>query len=62
MKYSELRRMLRAQGCYPIRQGSNHEIWYSPITERKFPVGRHEAEEVYLRTLKDIVKQSGIVI
>ncbi|MBR0110476.1 MAG: type II toxin-antitoxin system HicA family toxin [Bacteroidales bacterium] len=60
MKYSELRRLLYRQGCIVIRQGSNHEIWYSPITGRRFPVGRHDAEEVYIGTLKDIIKQSGI--
>lgn len=60
MKYSELKRILRAYHCIVIRQGSNHEIWHSPITNRRFPVGRHDAEEVYSGTLNDIVKQSGI--
>ena len=62
MKYSELRRILKKQGCTVIRQGANHEIWFSPITGRKFPVARHNADEVYPKTLSDIVKQSGIVL
>lgn len=62
MKYSELKKVLRANNCMLIRQGAKHEIWYSPKTGRHFPVGRHDAEEVYIKTLKDIVKQSGIVL
>lgn len=62
MKYSELRRILRDHGCYPIREGANHEIWFSPITKRRFPVARHGSEEVFKVTLKDILKQSGIIL
>ena len=33
----ELKKMLAAAGCYLERQGKgDHEIWYSPITERRF--------------------------
>ena len=60
MKYSELRRILLNYGCYPVREGANHEIWFSPVTKRVFPVARHWSEEVYKGTLKDILKQSGI--
>jgi predicted RNA binding protein YcfA (HicA-like mRNA interferase family) len=60
MKYSELKRRLRERGCYVIRQGGNHEIWYSPSTGRIFPVCRHDSEEVYIMILKKIIKQSGI--
>ena len=60
MKYSELKRLLRRDGCSICRQGANHEIWFSPKTERRFPVSRHDSEEVYTGTLKDIVRQSGI--
>jgi predicted RNA binding protein YcfA (HicA-like mRNA interferase family) len=60
MKYSELRRLLKKQGCVLVRQGANHEIWYSSKTGRRFPIARHDAAEVYIKTLKDIVLQSGI--
>jgi len=34
-----LRDLLRAAGCTTVRQGKgSHEIWYSPITKRNFPV------------------------
>ncbi len=60
MKYSELKRQLREGGCYVLRQGGNHEIWYSPSTGKRFPVCRHDGDEVYTVTLRMIVKQSGI--
>jgi HicA toxin of bacterial toxin-antitoxin, len=35
----EVKRILRANGCYFHRQGKgDHEIWYSPTTNRYFPV------------------------
>ena len=34
----DVKRVLRANGCYFHRQGKgDHEIWYSPITNRYFP-------------------------
>ena len=60
MKYSELKRLLRKHGCYFDHDGANHEIWYSPITGNKFPVGRHDSEEVKPHTLASIKRQAGI--
>ncbi len=35
----ELKRLLAAAGCTFERPGKgDHEIWYSPITKRRFPV------------------------
>ena len=54
----EVREALREHGCYLHRQGrGDHEIWYSPITNRKFTVdgvikSRHTANA--------IMKQAGI--
>ncbi|MGB8816249.1 MAG: type II toxin-antitoxin system HicA family toxin [Minisyncoccia bacterium] len=34
-----LKKLLSAAGCYFERQGKgDHEIWYSPLTERRFVV------------------------
>lgn len=50
--------VLRAHGCYFERPGKgDHEIWYSPITKRRFPVdgsirSRHTANAV--------LRQAGI--
>jgi predicted RNA binding protein YcfA (HicA-like mRNA interferase family) len=60
MKYSELKRKLCKTGCYPLKEGGNHEIWYSPITDNIFPLGRHKGEEVPKGTLNKILKESGI--
>ena len=60
MTYSELKRLLRYNGCKKDSEGKNHEIWYSPISDRFFPVGRHTSEEVPNGTLNAILKQAGI--
>ena len=60
MKYSELEKMIKQSGCYILKEGANHTIWYSPITGQKFPVGRHRTEEVPMGTLKAIKKAAGI--
>ena len=60
MKYSELKRLLRKNGCYKHHEGGNHEIWYSTATGMYFPVGRHDSEEVRPNTLARIKRQAGI--
>lgn len=53
-----LKRILREAGCSVVRQGKgDHEIWFSPITKRNFPVdsaipSRHLANAV--------LKQAGL--
>ncbi|MUL37158.1 type II toxin-antitoxin system HicA family toxin [Gloeocapsopsis dulcis] len=53
-----LKRLLSDAGCYFVRQGrGDHEIWYSPITDRHFVVdgsikSRHTANAV--------LKQAGL--
>jgi hypothetical protein len=48
----DLRELLRAARCTFVRQGKgSHEIWYSPITRRNFPVpvgvsSRHTANAI----------------
>ena len=60
MKYSELKRLLRKHGCYKDSEGTNHEQWFSPITNAYFSVGRHDKQEVKTGTLQGIKKQAGI--
>lgn len=60
MKYSELKKLLKQNGCRVDREGAGHEIWYSPITNKTFPVGRHDTKEVANGTLKMILKQAGL--
>lgn len=60
MKYSELMAELKAAGCYLSTHGGNHDMWYSPITGRKFPVPRHQSHEIPKSTEKSIRKLAGI--
>ncbi len=54
----ELKKLLLKAECYFERQGKgDHEIWYSPVTERRFVVdgairSRHTANAV--------LKQAGL--
>lgn len=60
MTYGELKRQLKKSGCWILREGGNHEIWYSPITGKQFPVGRHTKEEVPRGTLNSIKNAAGL--
>jgi len=60
MKYTELKKLLRGIGCTKVSEGGNHEIWLSPITKKKFVVGRHNSQEVASGTLAKIKKLSGL--
>lgn len=54
----ELKRRLSEAGCYFERQGKgDHEIWYSPITERRFPV---DASIKSRHTANAVLKQAGL--
>ncbi len=60
IKYSELKKLLRQKGCSLDHEGANHEIWYSPKTNKMFPIGRHNSKDVANGTLKAILKQAGL--
>ncbi len=62
MKYSEIKRKLKKAGCYMHRQGRNHELWKSPLTNNVFPVSRHDKEDAKIKTQKSIEKQSGVAL
>jgi HicA toxin of bacterial toxin-antitoxin, len=54
----ELKRLLSAHGCHFERQGKgDHEIWFSPLTQRRFVVdGRIKSRH----TANAVLKQAGI--
>ncbi|REG88273.1 type II toxin-antitoxin system HicA family toxin [Algoriphagus antarcticus] len=60
MKYSELERKLKKQGCYLVYDGKKHPVWYSPITGKEFQLSHHKGEEVKKGTLKSIMKDAGV--
>ncbi len=60
MKYSELEKKLKKAGCYYVRDGKKHPIWFSPITGLAFQLSHHKSEEVKFGTLKSIGKDAGV--
>jgi predicted RNA binding protein YcfA (HicA-like mRNA interferase family) len=56
--YRELVRLLRDAGCELVRQGKgSHEIWYSPITKRRFSV---PCNTVKVHTANGVLKDAGL--
>ncbi|MEH2059485.1 MAG: type II toxin-antitoxin system HicA family toxin [Nostoc sp.] len=54
----ELKKMLLEAGCYLERQGKgDHEIWYSPITDRRFVV---DSSIKSRHTANAVLKQAGL--
>ena len=54
----ELKKILARSGCYFERQGKgDHEIWYSPITERRFVV---DSSIKSRHTANAVLKQAGL--
>lgn len=60
MKYSELKKLLKKNGCYLVREGANHEQWFSPKTGKTFSIGRHKNQEVASGTLRNIKRDAGL--
>lgn len=61
MKVSELKRLLRQAGCYETRTNlGGHDEWYSPLTDKRFRVPRHQSRELAIGTLNSIKKAAGI--
>jgi len=60
MTTAELLKLLKKNGCTFIRNGGRHDIYFSPITGKQFPVGRHNKEEVPNGTLQNIFKCAGL--
>ena len=54
----KVRDILRKNGCRFVRHGKgDHDLWYSPITDRSFPV---DSKIKSRHTANEIMKQSGI--
>lgn len=59
MKTQELLKLLKKNNCEVLRNGSRHEIWFSPVTGKQFAVPRHKAE-IPIGTLNNILKDAGL--
>ena len=54
----QLKKLLSDGGCYFERQGKgDHEIWYSPLTNRRFVVDNSIKSR---HTANAILKQAGL--
>lgn len=54
----EVRKASRAAGCELVRQGKgDHEIWYSPHSERRFVVDRKIKSR---HTANAVMRQAGL--
>ena len=76
MKLSELLKLFSKNQIKLLQHGKRHDIYYSPITGKKFPVPRHAkeitddislmnkmlqgAKEIAEGTLKSIKKDAGL--
>ncbi|MBQ6735317.1 MAG: type II toxin-antitoxin system HicA family toxin [Lachnospiraceae bacterium] len=60
MKTSELTKKLRKGRCRLIEHGTNHDIWFSPITGKEFLVPRHPSKEIKTGTATTILKDAGL--
>jgi len=54
----KVRQILLQHGCCFVRHGKgDHEVWYSPITKKNFPVDG----KIYIRHVANsVMKQAGI--
>ena len=57
MKYSEVEKKLKKEGCSFYKDGSNHPIWFSPITKRNFPVPQGIVSK---HTANGVLKDAGL--
>ena len=61
MKTSELIKKLKKSGhCQIVGHGTRHDLWYSDITGKMFPVPRHQSQEIDKGTAEAIFKQAGL--
>ena len=59
MNRFELWKKLKSNGCRIVEHGSKHDLVYSPITNKVFPLWRH-SKEMKKGTVEAILKQAGI--
>lgn len=59
MKTSELLKLFRREGIEFVEHGKRHDIYYSPKTNKKFPVPLHK-DEIKTGTLNSILKDAGL--
>lgn len=59
MKLSELLKLLKENDIQFQKHGKKHDIYYSPLTNKVFPVPRHKTE-IASGTLQNILRDAGL--
>ncbi len=59
MKVSELKRLLKKNGCFFYRHGGEHDVWKT-AEGKKLRIPRHDAAELPGGTARKILKDAGI--
>ncbi len=60
MKTRDFCNELKSNGCFVVRQGAKHEIWYSPKTGAKYPIPRHQSQELSKRIEREARRLFGL--
>jgi predicted RNA binding protein YcfA (HicA-like mRNA interferase family) len=60
MKIAELLKLLKQNGVVFVEHGKKHDLYFSPITKKAFPVPRHADQDVGKELLSAILKQAGL--
>ncbi|MEM1353782.1 MAG: type II toxin-antitoxin system HicA family toxin [Planctomycetota bacterium] len=60
MKRRDLEKHLKKHGCYPHREGKEHQVWVNPETGQKAPMSRQR--ELKTAMGKAICKQLGVPV
>lgn len=60
MKTTEFLKKAAKIGCYFVSHGKEHDVWYSPKTDKYFRVGRHGSQEIKGGTLNSMMKDAGL--
>lgn len=60
MKTMDFCNELKSNGCFVVRQGAKHEIWYSPKTGAKYPIPRHQSQELSKRIEREARRLFGL--
>jgi len=54
----EVKKVLKRAGCRLVRQGKgDHEIWFSPVSEKHFPVDGNIKSR---HTANSVLRQAGL--
>jgi len=60
MRVSEFRKAIKKIGCRLEREGSNHEIWRSPITGEQFRLSRDRNKDLTPKAESELRKLAGL--